>query len=70
MQIITADERSTRATRRQGADRGSDRRRQDQSLLRTLDPARTLFLDVEAGDLSVLDLPVPTVRVDDWPSCA
>jgi hypothetical protein len=38
------------------------------SLLRTLDPARTLFVDIEAGDLSVLDLPVPTIRVDDWPT--
>ena len=39
------------------------------SLLRTLDPApTTLFLDVEAGDLAVLDLPVPTIRVDDWPT--
>src|ERR1700738_4646781 len=38
------------------------------SLLRTLDPARTLFIDIEAGDLSVLDLPVPTVRLDDWPT--
>jgi energy-coupling factor transporter ATP-binding protein EcfA2 len=38
------------------------------SLLRTLDPERTLFIDVEAGDLAVLDLPVPTVRLDDWPT--
>jgi hypothetical protein len=38
------------------------------SLLRTLDPARTLFVDVEAGDLAVLDLPVPTIRLDDWPT--
>jgi hypothetical protein len=36
--------------------------------LRTLDPARTFFLDVEAGDLSVLDVPVATVRLDDWPT--
>jgi hypothetical protein len=36
------------------------------SLLRTLDPARVLFIDVEAGDLSVLDLPIDTVRTDDW----
>jgi len=36
------------------------------SLLRTLDPAATLFIDVEAGDLSVLDLPVDTIRLDDW----
>jgi hypothetical protein len=34
--------------------------------LRTLDPNRTLFIDVEAGDLSVIDLPVPTIRIDDW----
>jgi hypothetical protein len=38
------------------------------SLLRTVDPGRTLFIDVEAGDLSVLDVPVPTVRVNDWPT--
>jgi hypothetical protein len=38
------------------------------SLLRTLDPGRTLFIDVEAGDLSVLDVPVPTIRIDDWPT--
>jgi hypothetical protein len=36
------------------------------SLLRTLDPERTLFVDIEAGDLAVLDLAVPTVRIDDW----
>jgi len=36
------------------------------SLLRTIDPVHTLFIDVEAGDLSVLDVPVDTVRIDDW----
>jgi AAA domain len=36
------------------------------SLLRTLRPERTLFVDIEAGDLSVQDVPVDTVRVDDW----
>jgi hypothetical protein len=36
------------------------------SQLRTLDPARVLFLDGEAGDLSVQDIPVDTVRIDDW----
>src|SRR6516225_6835842 len=36
------------------------------SLLRTLDSTRTLFLDVEAGDLSVQDVPVDTVRIEDW----
>jgi hypothetical protein len=38
------------------------------SLLRTLDPATSLFVDIEAGDLSVLDVAVDTVRVNDWPS--
>jgi DNA-binding CsgD family transcriptional regulator len=38
------------------------------SLLRTIDPNRTLFVDVEAGDLAVIDLPVPTIRLDDWPA--
>jgi AAA domain len=36
------------------------------SLLRTLDPALTLFVDIEAGDLSVQDVPVDTIRVRDW----
>ena len=36
--------------------------------LRTLNPAPTLFLDIEAGDLSVQDVPVDTLRVDDWPA--
>jgi hypothetical protein len=35
--------------------------------LRKLDPDRTLFVDIEAGDLAVLDLPVPTIRIDTWP---
>ena len=36
------------------------------SLLRTVDPARALLLDSEAGDLSILDLPVDTIRINDW----
>ena len=36
--------------------------------MRTLDPARVLFVDSEAGDLAVQDLPLDTVRVDDWPT--
>ena len=39
------------------------------SLLRTLSAellASTLFVDIEAGDLAVTDLPVPTIRLDDW----
>jgi AAA domain len=36
------------------------------SLLRTVNVERTLFVDIEAGDLAVIDVPVPTIRVDDW----
>jgi hypothetical protein len=37
------------------------------SLLRTIaDLDRVLFIDIEAGDLSVLDVEVPTIRLDDW----
>jgi|SRR6516165_8611318 hypothetical protein len=67
MQIISADER---LRERRGAKilvigpTGVGKT----SLLRTLDPARTLFIDVEAGDLAVIDLPVPTIRLDDWPT--
>jgi hypothetical protein len=38
------------------------------SLLRTLDPARVLFVDGDAGDLSVQDLLLDTVRINDWPT--
>jgi hypothetical protein len=65
MQIISADER---LRERRGAKvlmlgpTGVGKTWQ----LRTLDPASTLFVDSEAGDLSVLEVPVPTIRVDDW----
>ena len=36
------------------------------SLLRTTDPMRVLFVDGEAGDLAVQNLPIDTLRVDDW----
>jgi hypothetical protein len=39
------------------------------SLLRTLDSASTLFIDIEAGDLSVQDLAVDTFRPRTWPQC-
>ena len=40
------------------------------SLLRTLDPARMLFVDIEAGDLAVQDYRFDTVSIDDWPTRA
>lgn len=39
------------------------------SLLRTLDPATTLFVDLEAGDLSVQDVPADTMRPKTWNDC-
>jgi hypothetical protein len=39
------------------------------SLLRTVDPTTTLFVDIEAGDLAVQDLAVDTLRPRTWPEC-
>jgi hypothetical protein len=39
------------------------------SLLRTIDPSSVLFVDIEAGDLSVQDVPVDTLRPRTWSEC-
>jgi energy-coupling factor transporter ATP-binding protein EcfA2 len=39
------------------------------SLLKTLDPAMTLFIDIEAGDLAVQHVAVDTLRPRTWPQC-
>jgi hypothetical protein len=39
------------------------------SLLRTIDPQSTLFLDLEAGNLSVQDVPLDELRPQTWPEC-
>lgn len=39
------------------------------SLLRTLDPATTLFVDLEAGDLAVQDVRVDQIRARTWEEC-
>ena len=39
------------------------------SLLRTIDPTTTLFIDLEAGDLAVQDVPVDQVRARTWEEC-
>lgn len=39
------------------------------SLLRTLDPSNTLFIDLEAGDLAVQDVSVDTMRPRTWEEC-
>jgi hypothetical protein len=41
------------------------------SLLRTLNVellTSTVLVDIEAGDLAIIDLQVPAIRIDDWPS--
>jgi len=39
------------------------------SQLYTLDPDKTLFIDMEAGDVAVADWPGATVRPRTWPEC-
>lgn len=39
------------------------------TLLRTIDPSSWLFLDMEAGDLAVQDLPIDQVRLRTWEEC-
>lgn len=39
------------------------------SLIRTIDPATTLFLDFEAGDLAVQDVRVDQLRPKTWEEC-
>jgi hypothetical protein len=39
------------------------------SLLKTLDPTTTLFIDIEAGDLAVQDVAIDTLRPRTWPEC-
>jgi hypothetical protein len=39
------------------------------TLLRTVAPEQTLFVDIEAGDLAVTDVSVDTLRPRTWPEC-
>jgi AAA domain-containing protein len=39
------------------------------SLLRTIDPKRVLFADLESGDLAIADVPVDTLRLQTWQEC-
>lgn len=39
------------------------------SLLRTIDPRSTLFVDLEAGDLAVQDVPVDQMQPGTWEEC-
>ena len=66
LQIISADQRAAEARGVKALVVGPSGVGKT-TLLRTLDPAKTLFLDVEAGDLSVRDLAIDTIRPSTWP---
>jgi hypothetical protein len=65
-QIITADQRMAEAGGVKAVILGPPKVGKT-SLLRTLDASKTLFVDLEAGDLAVSDVPVDTVRPQTWP---
>jgi AAA domain len=68
MKIITADERLREKSGAKILLIGPSKIGKT-SQLRTLDPQRTLFIDLEAGDLAVRDWPVATLRPQTWPQC-
>src|SRR5262245_24808553 len=68
MKIITADERAAEKSGAKILLIGPSKVGKT-SLLRTLDPARTLFIDLEAGDQAVMDVPVATLRPQTWDDC-
>lgn len=65
MKIITADERMAQKRYVKGALFGEHGIGKT-SLLKTLDPATTLFLDLEGGDLAVQDVPVDQIKISTW----
>jgi len=65
MKIITADERMAERKNIKGALFGAHGIGKT-SLLWTLDPTTTLFLDLEGGDLAVQDCPVDQIKIKTW----
>jgi len=63
--IITADERMAEHKTVKGVVVGPHGIGKT-SLLRTVDPAKTLFLNLEAGDLSIQDVPIDTINIRTW----
>ena len=68
MKIITADQRMAEKSGAKILIVGQSKIGKT-SLLKTLSPKRTLFLDLEAGDLAVKDVPVDTLRPRTWDEC-
>jgi len=68
MKIITADERLAEKSGAKILLVGPPKVGKT-SLLRTVDPGRTLFIDLEAGDQAVMDVPVATLRPQNWDEC-
>lgn len=68
LRIITADERMAQAKGVKALIVGPAGVGKT-SLLRTLEPERTLFLDLEAGDLAVQDVKVDTLQPRAWDEC-
>lgn len=66
--IITADERMKQARGVKALILGQPGVGKT-SLLRTVDPATTLFIDMEAGDLAVQDVKVDQMRPQTWGEC-
>jgi len=65
MKIITADQRMAEQKRIKGAIFGPHGVGKT-SLLRSLNPENTLFLDLEGGDLAVQDYPVDQIKITTW----
>jgi hypothetical protein len=65
MQIITADQRMAEKKCIKGALFGPHGIGKT-SLLWTLDPEKSLFLDLEGGDLAVQDCPVDQIKISTW----
>jgi len=65
MKIITADQRLAERKRIKGAIFGPHGIGKT-SLLWSLDPDKTLFLDLEGGDLAVQDCPVDQIKIKTW----